>query len=193
MKGRTLVVAVLAWLGVVAIGSGVTWLVIDSAGQRVLAESAPAPVAGPTQDLFPSGPVGPSRLPRPSSPGTGPSAPASSAAPTTPAPGGRPSQSPTSPRATSQEPGRTTSPEPSYQQRTWRGSPGSVVARCSGQTVSLQSATPADGYRVEVGGRGPTEVEVTFKGNGREVKVRARCSGGVPSFGGEGDSGHEDD
>ena len=50
-------------------------------------------------------------------------------------------------------------PVPS-QQRTWEGSAGSVTVRCSGQGASLQSASPDDGYGVEVrltrpgGGRG---------------------------------------
>jgi hypothetical protein len=89
-------------------------------------------------------------------------------------------------------PPRTAEPEPPATQhsdhtvsRSWFGSSGRVTASCTGGRVALQSASPADGWRVEVGARGPEEVEVTFKkggDDGSEVQVRARCSGGAPRF-----------
>ena len=57
-----------------------------------------------------------------------------------------------------------------------------MTVRCDGQRVSLQSATPNDGYRVEVRERGPEEVEVRFEAEDREVKVEAFCSDGAPEF-----------
>ena len=65
---------------------------------------------------------------------------------------------------------------------TWQGGPGVVSVRCAGVQASLQSASPSDGYRVEVGGRGTEEVEVTFLGHGLQVQVQAHCVSGAPRF-----------
>jgi len=131
MSRRSVLLAVLAWVAVVAVASGVTWAVINAAGQQVLAGGElPEEVQVP-----------------PSTPAT----------PTVPA------------------------PVPS-RQRTWEGSAGSMTVRCSGGEASLQSASPDDGYGVEVGSRGPAEVEVTFKGSGREVQVKGTCAAGTPRF-----------
>ncbi|MGZ4494421.1 MAG: hypothetical protein ACXVWU_06960 [Nocardioides sp.] len=157
MKGRTVLLGVLAWAAVVAAGSGVTWLVIDAAGQQVLTDR-PVPVApAPEPHATGPGPTPSARPPRP-----------------TPSPSGSPA----------------TAPPPSVE-RAWRGTPGTVVARCSGDAVSLTSATPGDGYGVEVGSRGPGDVEVTFAAGGRRVKVSAVCSAGVPRFSGESEGGDD--
>jgi len=141
MSRRSVFLAVLAWVAVVAVASGVTWGVINAAGQQVLAGGElPAEVQS-------SAAVSPTHAVPPSA----------SATPTARA------------------------PAPS-QQRTWEGSAGSVTVRCSGRRVSLQSASPDDGYGVEVGSRGPAEVEVTFKGGGREVRVKGTCAAGTPRF-----------
>ena len=93
----------------------------------------------------------------------------------------------------------TVAPPPAAQpqERTWAGRAGSVTARCTGGTISLVSATPADGWRMEVEDRGPSRVRVELRsldrsredgddhsgsGDGDEVEVRAECSGGVPGF-----------
>jgi hypothetical protein len=59
-----------------------------------------------------------------------------------------------------------------------------VSASCTGSSVRLVSATPADGYRVEVGSRGPGEVEVTFQraDESSQTQVKAVCSSGSPRF-----------
>jgi hypothetical protein len=147
MSRRSVVLAVLAWVAVVAAASGVTWAVINAAGQQVLAGGEL-----PSQVQVP------------------PSAPAK---PTAPAPAPAPSQQRT---------------------RTWEGSAGSVTVRCSGRGASLQSASPDDGYGVEVGSRGPGEVEVTFKGGGGEVQVKGTCAAGTPRFStqGRGPTGGDD-
>ena len=54
--------------------------------------------------------------------------------------------------------------------------------RCDGSRVSLQSATPNNGYRVEIRERGPEEVEVRFEADDREVDVTASCDDGTPEF-----------
>ena len=105
-----LLLAVLAWVAVVAMASGVTWWVINAAGQQVLAGGElPAEVQSPAT-ASPTHAVPPSAPATPTIPGPAPS-----------------------------------------QQRTWEGSAGSVTVRCSGLGASLQSASPDDGYGVEVG------------------------------------------
>ena len=54
--------------------------------------------------------------------------------------------------------------------------------RCSGTDASLVSASPADGYSMEVDKRGPDEVRVEFSRGDQELRVEARCAGGVPAF-----------
>ncbi|MGZ8742182.1 MAG: hypothetical protein ACXWXO_04600 [Nocardioides sp.] len=53
----------------------------------------------------------------------------------------------------------------------------------------MKSASPNNGYRVEVEKRGPEEIEVKFESASRELKVDARCADGVPRFDVEADDG----
>jgi hypothetical protein len=49
----------------------------------------------------------------------------------------------------------------------------------------LVSYSADAGFRVEVGSRGPEELEITFEGQGeegRETQVKARCESGSPVF-----------
>jgi hypothetical protein len=73
---------------------------------------------------------------------------------------------------------------PATQQGGWQGRAGTVVADCTGARISLRSATPSDGYRVETGSRGPQAVEVGFKGGDDvgQVQVTGVCRAGAPSF-----------
>ena len=60
-----------------------------------------------------------------------------------------------------------------------------VVAECRDRTIRLVAAQPNSGWAVEVGSRGPHEVEVQFrekKEEGRQVEVHAECRGGQPRF-----------
>jgi hypothetical protein len=162
MTRRPVLVGALAWVSVVTVASGITWVVIDSAGQQALFDAGglpPLPAVSRTPAGGRAGSEGPS--PQPSAPAQSSSA--------------RPDRSST----------------PTYRERTWQGEAGIVVARCSGAVIALQSATPSDDYRVELGSRGPQEVEVTFAGEGGQVKVRAECVAGVPSFSQEGESSDE--
>lgn len=158
---RSLLLGVLAWVAVVTVASGVTWTVINAAGQQVLSETDPSPVARaalqPTQ-------VSPAATPRPQ---------------------GRPKQpaSPSSGPVGSSSPSSHAQPNTGYEERTWRGASGEVVARCAGTRFSLQGGTPFDGYHAERGPVGPHGVEFTFESStGREVQVKAVCEGGVPKF-----------
>lgn len=189
MRGRAVLTGVLAWVLVVAVASGVTWAVIESAGQNLLAGEDPVAetVAVPTpaqtegaQSPQPSTKASKHRRPEPS-------------------PSARPSRAAASPTAvpsrsatTAEPPPRDPAPAPADQgvERTWEGPPGLVTVRCDGSRTTLRSATPNDGYRVEVD-RGTERIEAHFESASREYKVEARCSGGVPRFAVEG--GGEDE
>lgn len=156
---RSAVVAVLAWLAVVAVGSTVVWVVISRAGDGIAPTADPGVVA--------------------TSSGTGPAAPASSGGPSR-----RPaSGSPTGSTAGSAD---TSGPAaPAAARRTWQGAGGLVIAECRGSAVSLVSYSADPGFRVEVGNDGPEELEVHFEGQGeegRETELKAECADGTPEF-----------
>lgn len=179
MTRRTIWVAVTAWVAVVAVASGVTWLTISSAGQQVLTtEPLPplAPAASPTglpssaADTVTPAPRRTREAPSASTPP--PPSPRSTSAPDPTAPSApTPSGSPAG-----EDPG------PAARDATWQGDAGVVRARCAGEDVSLQTATPADGYGVEIESRGPDRVELVFRGSDREVELRAECEGGAVAF-----------
>jgi hypothetical protein len=64
--------------------------------------------------------------------------------------------------------------------RNWTVEAGSVSASCTGQTISLLSASPADGWRVKIESRGPDRVKVEFVSGERETSVSGTCVAGVP-------------
>ena len=64
--------------------------------------------------------------------------------------------------------------------RTWDVTGGQVSVSCSGPTISLLYATPADGWTVTTGHAGPEEVEVTLRSGGTETSLKATCVGGTP-------------
>jgi hypothetical protein len=156
---RPILVAVAAWLVVVAVGSTLVWAVISRAGDGVVSADSPSSSAQPTD--------GPTELPttRPTITGD-------------PTGSGSPSASESS----------TTEPPPSADpvRRTWQGLGGTVAVVCRGAAVSLDSAQPDSGFTIEVHERGPQRVEVRFEGrdeeSDEESRVRATCRAGVPAF-----------
>lgn len=160
-RARSAALAVLAWVGVIAVGSSLVWFVVSRAGAGLAergptAATAPAPSAvTPTPDSRPTRSAG-SR------------------------PGASGQASGTPPAAS---PGST--PVAVAQQRTWTGPAGVVTVECRGGAIALLGAYPsADGYVVEVKDRGPDRVEVEFEGRseqeGAETRVRAECGAGGP-------------
>ena len=217
MRRRVVLAGAGLWLAVVAATSGVTWLMIERVGDVVTSSGAPDPVV--PQELAPLPSAGPSstatvspsprasRVPkaRPSGsptrppfvrpslpPGLRPSLPPV-LRPSVPAPTPRsvPSTRPSSGDGGAGGDASSGAPAPRSTSRTWSGSSGRVTVTCTGSRVGLQSASPANGWRVEVGSRAGEEVEVTFRqsAGGGEVQVQARCSGGTPAFGAESDGG----
>lgn len=173
---RSVLVAVIAWLGVVIAGSTMTWATINTAGQEFL---SPGGVPTPRADAT----SGPSRPDRTDPPGPRDRSPSAS-----PGDGDRrrPTQEPPAP-----DPTRTDgadraplpeAPEPGPRPFTWRGAAGSVTVVCDGARVSLRAASPANGYSVEVRERGPDEVEVRLESDDAETDVEVRCVGAEARF-----------
>lgn len=166
MRRRTVVTGLVAWALVVAGVSAITWAVIDAAGQDLLAGSSLVPQESR------------SRAPR-AHPGAAPSRTAAV----------KPSTAPAEPASRTPEP-----PTPQVPSRsgTWEGPPGAVSVRCAGEGITLVSASPNNGYRIEVD-RGAQEIEVHFKSSAREYQVKARCSDGTPTFRVDSDGGEGKD
>ena len=161
MRRSTVLLGGLVWLAIVVAVSAITWFVIDAAGRDVLTsgQASTLPTAGgaASQDT-PSGTPGGDRT---SSPG------------------------PSSPRSTATRDATAPAIPGTVQVRAWQGAAGTVVARCTGSSVTLQSATPTDGWGIEVKERGPREIEVEFEQNGESegrTRVEGGCAGGVPRF-----------
>jgi hypothetical protein len=185
----------LAWSLVVVAVSAITWAVIDAAGQDLLAgdslvtDAAPAvtstaPVAEPSPRESP-------REHRSRRPRAQPTRESTQEAVASVTPSSRPSRSPSSaPAAPRSQASRT--PDQQIRTRTWEGPPGTVSVGCEGDGISLLSASPNNGYRIEVD-RGSEEIEVHFKSSTREYQVKARCSDGTPTFRVESDGGEEKD
>jgi hypothetical protein len=200
----------LVWLGVVVVVSAVTWTVIDSAGQEILTSGGPRslPAAGVAGSPQPAGSPGPPRSPgrhrthgpRGTAPSPTPSAQRSDhVGPGVATPRATPTPATPSSRASS-VPGTAPSTRPvpaPAQVRTWQGQAGTVTARCQGARISLQSATPDDGWAVRVDSRGTTAVQVRFTTGGdddreRETLLSGTCSSGAPRFAVAADGGSRD-
>ncbi len=187
---RSWLMAAGLWVGIVAAVAVATWSVIDSAGGQVLADpsydsgtSVPGAAPGELITALPPTKRSETRKddarPRPTrQPAATPTS-ESTATPALPVPA-----------ATT--PSRSSSSAPRSVTRTWQGGAGSVSVRCLGTRISLESASPGDGWRLEVEQRGPEEVKVQFErgetdgedsgGEEREGELKARCRGGEPRF-----------
>jgi hypothetical protein len=56
-----------------------------------------------------------------------------------------------------------------------------VTAQCTGKSIRLLSWWPAAGYAVKDAQTGGSNARVRFESDDVEVRVRVRCSGGVPT------------
>jgi hypothetical protein len=194
---RTLLTGLLAWSLVVAAVSAITWAVIDAAGQDLLSggslvtDAAPAvtstiPVVEPSPRRSPRE----DRSRRPRAHPTKASTPEAVASVVPRRPTQSPSSAPAAPAAPRSQATQHADQQP--RARTWEGPPGTVSVRCEADGISLLSASPNNGYRIEVD-RGSDEIEVHFKSSTREYQLKARCSGGTPTFRVESDGGEGGD
>ena len=168
---RSVLFGAVVWALVVAASSAVTWAVISSAGQQVLTDTSA--VSGTTASR-----VGRSLMSLAHAPAATLSARPTHRLSPTPSPSARPS-----PTAVPVPPA-TRSATPSTR-RVWQGDQGTVVARCSGGDVTLQSATPNNGYRVQVN-PGAGRLAVLFEPLDRPgpgTRVDATCVSGTVRFG----------
>ncbi|MGH8837333.1 MAG: hypothetical protein ACRDWG_20430 [Actinomycetes bacterium] len=101
------------------------------------------------------------------------------------APNATPTSAPTGPTTTtSPDPSRTPTHSESAdgQPRVLGSDGGTVIATCAGGLVTLESWSPAIGFRVEHWDRGPaTTAEVEFESNDDRYKLEISCRSGVPT------------
>jgi hypothetical protein len=69
---------------------------------------------------------------------------------------------------------------PTQVARTWNVRGGVVSVACTNKTISLLSASPADGWRVTIDSAGPDLVKLEFTSGEKETKVGGSCLAGVP-------------
>ncbi|RNM15770.1 hypothetical protein EFL26_06190 [Nocardioides pocheonensis] len=176
--------AVSLWVAIVIVGSAVTWLAIDRAGQQVTGRPSASETKPPVVGTLGPAPVA-SALPSTPSP----SSPAHTRTPTarpsrTPSSTAPPSARPTGSGPTKQaSPStKTAAPAQRIETRTWTGSAGFVTVSCTGSLATLKGASPADGWSYERGDDSGDSVEVKFTNGGTEVQVHATCVGGTPQF-----------
>ena len=175
------------WWAVAAIGSeqGTTPTVYTQAQVARLADQPRPPGATPTSSATTSPAASPSGTPTlAQDPTAAPtSEPTASSSPTpTPAPV-RPTTAP--PVAVPPPP----APAPAAVARTWNVTGGQVSAECTGTQIVLLSATPQNGWSLEVKHSGPQEIEVKFRQGEDETSVHAVCAAGVPEMATE--EGHD--
>lgn len=209
-RARVVVLAVAVWLVAVTGTTTLAWLVIDRAGRSIgstptavatglrapvpARPSTAAPSAGrsaPRSDAATSAGHEPARTPAATSrsatastPGPRPTG-SEPVVPVVPAPGSTsPTRRPTT-RPTGEPTTRTPAPTAATAvQRAVHVQGGEAAVRCTGATIALRWAQPDDGWAVETGASGPTEVEVVFRssadGAERETQVHAVCQRGAP-------------
>jgi hypothetical protein len=151
--------AVLGWVVVVAIGTGLVWAVVSRAGQGVTEQ----PDA--LEDAQGTGTVVQAPTVRPSGQSSGTtSTPPDRSEPTTGATG--------------------TGSAATAVRDTWHGAAGVVSVECRGATIRLTGAVAFSGYSAETDDSGPDDVKVEFEsGDGeRRTRVEAECADGVPAF-----------
>ena len=176
-----------AWLGVLVLTTTLTWQIVSAADDRVSDRPlAPLNVAAPvitgvdTTSTPASIPLATAATdPEPSSSTTSST---STSVPTT-------SSSP----STTQVPSTTATTDAAWQTRSVETRGGTVVLRYRPGEVIYQTATPAAGYKVEVGKQGPPEVEIEFESEEDKVEIHAAWESGDIDIEISGSSEDDDD
>lgn len=153
------------WLATVASASTLTWAVISATGTQVgqTASVAQDQLSSSTSTSSPSADhsEAPSHSPKPSATSSKP----------------RPSSTKTSSQPTPPQPALT---------GTWSGDAGKVTASCSGGEISLVSAVPSVGFRVQVEKESARLLAIEFEATDgyedNETHLKATCTDDGPSF-----------
>ncbi len=193
--------AILAWATAAALGGSIVWWAVAAIGtegaaptvftEAQVARLAAEPLApgAPGATATSSGTPPPAVSPSPTStplpePTTTPSAaPTASSSPRPSPVPVRPSTTPPPvvPPPTAVSP-TAVSPTATAVARTWNVPGGQVSVECQAAEIVLLSATPENGWSVEVEHGGPVEIEVKFHQREAETSVHAVCVGGVPEM-----------
>lgn len=180
-SARVPVLLVLVWVGGLLAATSVGLLAVRLVAAQV-GDPAVAPLSAVAAATGAPGDVAP---PTAAATATPTGVPPSSAAP-----GPTPSSGPPAP---------STAPAVATTQ-TFATSAGTLGVQCTGTTLRLLLATPAQGYALDERSVGGTEAEVRFEGAGARVRVRLSCATGAPRLveqrtdpDGGGGGGGEDD
>lgn len=161
---RRAVASLVAWLVGTAVATGVGLLTIRLLGDGLTTNTVQPLSTEAVRDAL-------AETASPSGRGT----PSSSAR----APGTTASGTNTPGTTTPDRPPATTAPRSTQDVLSSAG--GTVVARCTGSTVSLISSSPAQGFEVHDVKAGPASVaEVEFRSDSLRVEMTITCAGGTP-------------
>jgi hypothetical protein len=92
-------------------------------------------------------------------------------------PAARPTVAPPLPSQPAAPPTPTTTAPPA---QTFGSRGGVVTVSCNGTAIELLSATPTNGYSINVDSSGPVEVRVHFSSSQSESMITANCQTGTP-------------
>lgn len=167
---RRAAASLVAWLVGTAVATGVGLLTIRLLGDGLTANTVQPLSTDAVRDAL-------AETASPSGRGTPP---ASARTPGTTAAGTNTpgTTTPDRPPATTRRPATTT---PRSTQDVLSSAGGTVVARCTGSTVSLISSSPEQGFEVHDVQAGPASVaEVEFRSDSLRVEMTVTCAGGTP-------------
>jgi hypothetical protein len=166
---RRAAASLVAWLVGTAVATGVGLLTIRLLGEGLTANTVQPLSTDAVRDAL-AETASPSGRGTPASARTPGSTAAGTNTPGTP--------TPDRPPATTRRPVTTT---PRSTQDVLSSVGGTVVARCTGSTVSLISSSPEQGFEVHDVRAGPASVaEVEFRSDSLRVEMTITCAGGTP-------------
>lgn len=189
---RAPILAAGAWTLATVAATLVSWVGVGTVTRAVSAAPAPViPEARITSDQRPLSAVGQSAAPSVTPPVTVPTT-TTTTSPPVPVPvtptlpdhnasATTPTTAPASDLpSVAAPPTIPTPPTPALRSATYTSLGGAVTVQCSGDTISLLSALPANGYQLNVINDGPRFVAVSFSGGGAPSEIGALCQAGNP-------------
>lgn len=190
MRRRALVVAV--WVAGTVAAMSLALFAVDLVGDRVTdgTSTAAAPGAGgpsTTGGVVVTSTVAPGATTTTTAPGAPPPGPAPSPSTTS----GQPAAPAVSAPAT--VPASPAPSSPPSSTGTFSTEGGSLAAACDGAAVRLLWASPTSGFAAEIHDAGPDRLEVRFRSDDDETRIRVACVDGAPVQEAEGEASEEPD